>query len=86
MRPEEIIIRFVVTEKAIKLMEENNTITIIVNINATRKQIKEAFEKLYNAKVKKVNTLITIHGEKKAYIKLSKEYKAEELASKVGVI
>ncbi|RLE71896.1 MAG: 50S ribosomal protein L23 [Thermoprotei archaeon] len=86
MRPEEIIIRFVVTEKAIKLMEENNTITIIVNINATKKQIKEAFEKLYNAKVKKVNTLITIYGEKKAYIKLFEEYKAEELASKVGVI
>lgn len=86
MKPEEVIIRFVVTEKAIKLMEESNTITLIVDINATKRQIKEAFEKLYNARVEKVNTLITIRGEKKAYIRLSKEYNAEELASKVGVI
>jgi len=86
MKPEEIIIRFIVTEKAIKIMEENNTITIIVRMDATKKQIKETFEKLYNVRVDKVNVLITPYGEKKAYVKLSKEYRAEELASKVGVI
>ncbi len=86
MQPHEIIIRFVLTEKSLRLAERENKITIIVRRDATKKQIKEAIEKLYNVKVEKVNTLITPEGEKKAYVKLAPEYSAMDLLTKLGLI
>ena len=38
-------------------MEKNNTITFLVSPNAKKVNIKEAFEKTYGLKVRKVNTL-----------------------------
>jgi len=84
--PYKIIIRPLQTEKAIRLIEQNNTLTFIVDRRATKKQIKEAVEKLFNVKVEKVNTLITPRGEKKAYVKLAKEYSAAEVAAKLGIL
>jgi large subunit ribosomal protein L23Ae len=46
------------TEKAMKKMEEENTMVFIVDQQATKAQIKEAFQKLYQVKVRKVNTMI----------------------------
>ena len=85
LRPENIIIRAHVTEKTIRLLETQNVLTFIVDRRANKKQIKEAVEKLFNVKVEKVRTLITPRNEKKAYVKLSKEYNAAELASKLGI-
>ena len=84
MRPEDIIIRLVLTEKSFRLMERENKLTFIVRREATKKDIKRAVESLYKVKVDKVNTLITIRGEKKAYVKLSPEHSAIDLASKLG--
>jgi len=84
--PYKIIIRPLQTEKAIRLIEQNNTLTFIVDRRATKKQIKEAVEKLFNVKVEKVNTLITPRGEKKAYVKLAKEYSAAEVAARLGIL
>ena len=36
-------------------------------------------------KVEKVNTLITMKGEKKAYVKLKPEYDASEIAARLGL-
>jgi len=84
--PYKVIIRPLQTEKAIRLIEQNNTLTFIVDRRANKKQIKEAIEKLFNVKVEKVNTLITPRGEKKAYVKLAKEYSAAEVAAKLGIL
>jgi len=84
LRPEDIIIRLVLTEKSFRLMERENKLTFIVRREATKKDIKRAVESLYKVKVDKVNTLITIRGEKKAYVKLSPEHSAIDLASKLG--
>jgi large subunit ribosomal protein L23 len=73
------------TEKTLKLAEKQNVITFIVERRATKKQIKEEFEKKYKVKVIKVNTLITRKGLKKAYIKLSKEHNAAELFAKLTI-
>ncbi|NPA70532.1 MAG: 50S ribosomal protein L23 [Crenarchaeota archaeon] len=81
-----MIIRFVLTEKSLRLAERENKITVIVKRESTKKQIREAIEKLYNVKVVKVNTLITPQGEKKAYVKLAPEYNAMDLLSKLGLI
>ncbi len=66
-----MIVRFVLTEKSLRLAERENKITIIVPRNASKKEIRDYVEKTYNVKVKKVNTLITMTGEKKAYVKLA---------------
>ncbi len=86
MRPEETIIRIHMSEKASRLLEEENTLTLIVRREATKPDIKRAVEVLYDVKVDKVRVLITPKGEKKAYVKLSKEYSASELASKLGLV
>ncbi len=86
MKPEEVIIRIHMSEKASRLIEEENTLTLIVRREATKPDIKRAVETLYEVKVDKIRTLITPKGEKKAYVKLSKEYNASELASKLGLV
>ncbi len=84
--PFKVIIRPVQSEKAIKLIEQANTLTFIVDRRATKHDIKRAVEKLFNVKVVKVNTLITPRGEKKAYVKLAKEYSAAEIAARLGIL
>merc|ERR1740117_1223824 len=53
---------------------------------ATKPQIKKACEDLYSIKVRKVNTMITCRGEKKAYVMLKKEFDALEVANKIGIM
>ena len=80
-----IIIKPHVTEKTMNLIDENNEITFVVRRTANKKQIKRAFEELYEEEVAKVNTHINTKGEKVAYIKLVEEEMAEELAVRIGV-
>ena len=80
-----IIIKPHVTEKTMNLIEENNEITFIVRRSANKRQIKMAFEELYDEKVAKVNTHINPHGEKVAFITLIEEEMAEDLAVRIGV-
>ncbi|MFZ8857075.1 MAG: 50S ribosomal protein L23 [Candidatus Caldarchaeales archaeon] len=86
MNPDEVILAVVRTQKAVSLIERENKLTFVVRLEATKEDVKRAVEKLYGVKVEKVNTLITPRGEKKAYVKLKPEYKASELAVKLGVI
>ncbi len=81
-----IIIRPVHTEKAINLIEKENTLTLIVDRKASKGDIKRAVELIFGVKVEKVRTLITPHGEKKAYVKLLPEYKASDVAAHLGLI
>ncbi|BBD71896.1 50S ribosomal protein L23 [Sulfodiicoccus acidiphilus] len=74
------------TEKAIRLIEKENSITLLVDRKATKGEVKKEVESLFNVKVEKVRLLITPTGEKKAYIKLKKEFKASEVAGKLGVL
>jgi len=81
-----LILYPLVTEDTVSLIEAENKLTFIVNIKANKKEIKEAIEKLYNVKVEKVNTCITMDGKKKAYVKLKPEFKASDLAIKLGIL
>lgn len=85
MKPLEIIIHPDVTEKSMKMVESENKLTFVVNLRSTKKDIAEAVEKLYEVKVLGVNTLVTTKGQKKAYVKLAPEFKAEEVATKMGI-
>lgn len=74
------------TESSMKLIEDSNTLVFIVNIQANKRQIKNAVKELYNIECEKVNTLITPRGLKKSYVRLSKDYDALDVANRVGVI
>lgn len=72
------------TEKAVRENEEQNTLVLIVERKANKAQIKAEAEKLFSVKVVDVRTMITPTGEKKAYVKLSKEFKASDIMNKIG--
>ncbi|MEM3291484.1 MAG: 50S ribosomal protein L23 [Saccharolobus sp.] len=74
------------TEKALKLIESNNTLTLIVDKNDRKQDIKRYVERLFSVKVIKVNVLITPQGYKKAYVKLAPEYKAGDVAHRLGIL
>jgi large subunit ribosomal protein L23 len=54
----DVIVSPVITEKATNLSEQNKVV-FRVKGDATKPQIKEAVEKLFDVKVKSVNTLVT---------------------------
>jgi large subunit ribosomal protein L23 len=74
--PYDVIIRPIVTEKSVKLAnlkskssktKEERKITKLtfeVSMSATKPEIKEAVERIFNVKVEKVNTMI-VKGKRK---------------------
>jgi large subunit ribosomal protein L23 len=54
----DVIVSPVITEKATNLSEQNKVV-FKVKSDATKPQIKDAVEKLFDVKVKSVNTLVT---------------------------
>ncbi|ELW61829.1 60S ribosomal protein L23a [Tupaia chinensis] len=55
-------------------------------VKANKHQIKQPVKKLYDIDVAKVNTLIRPDGEKKAYVPLTPDYDALDVANKIGMI
>jgi len=67
-------------------MESENKLVFAVAKDATKKEIKEALESIFEVKVVKVNTTIMPTGKKKAYVKLSNETPAIDIATKMGML
>lgn len=84
MNPYEIIIHPYVTEKTLSMIEKNNALQFAVKMEANKKQIKEAVEKIFDVKVLKVNTKIGARG-KIATVKLHPEYNAEDIGMRIGI-
>ena len=61
----DVILSPVITEKA-TIASEQNKVTFKVRPDATKPQIKEAVEKLFDVKVKRVNTLVR-EGKQKMF-------------------
>ena len=74
------------TEKAIHLLEENGVLVFEVERKAKKPEIKAALEEIYKVSVKKVNTLITNGGKKRAYVQLVDIDQAMDLATKLGLM
>jgi len=85
MNIQDVVKRVVITQDTVPLVEKENKLVFIVDMRANKSMIKNAVEQLYEVKVEKVNTLITPRGEKKAFVTLKPEYKASELAVKLGI-
>merc|ERR1712195_74413 len=74
------------TESAMKKIEDNNTLVFIVDTRANKRQITEAVRRMYEIKTAKVNTLVRPDGSKKAYVRLTTDYDALDVANKIGII
>jgi large subunit ribosomal protein L23 len=74
------------TEKSVTLIESANTVVFVVKLKAKKPDIKKEFEEVFEVKVARVNTEVTPDGKKKAYIKLKPEFKASDVAVKLGVV
>ncbi len=84
MDPYKVIRYPYLTEKSVSVMESKNELVFIVSRTSNKKEIKEAIEKAFEVKVAKVNTQIK-GGEKKALVKLKPEFKAIDIATKLGL-
>jgi large subunit ribosomal protein L23 len=79
------MIKPITTEKAVRLIELNNTITVEAGRHDRKEKIKKEFEEMFKVKVDSVNTLL--HMNKKiAYLRLNKNNPAIDVATKLGMI
>ena len=69
-----------------KCIEDQNTLVFLTDTRANKKQIAKAAEDLYNVKVERVNTLIRPDCRKKAFVKLTSEHEALDVAYKIGIL
>jgi len=86
MESHEVIVYPLMTESASLMVEKDNKLIFVVNLKAGKTDVKKAVEQLYEVKVAKVTMLITPQGQKKAFVKLTPEYKASDVAIKLGIL
>ena len=75
----------IVTEKAVMMIERDNTLTFQTSITAIKKEIKKELEELLKVKVDKIRTLIR-HNKKYIYVKLKGDTLAIDIATKLGLM
>ncbi len=86
MEPYDVVLYPLMTEVASRLLETENKLVLMVSLKASKGDVRRAVEELYEVRVEKVNVLITPRGEKKAFVKLHPDYKAVDVAIKLGIL
>jgi len=86
MDPYEVVLYPLMTESASLMVEKENKLAFAVSLKANKADVKRAVEELYEVKVESVNTQVTATGEKKAFVKLHPDYKAADVAIKLGIL
>jgi large subunit ribosomal protein L23 len=86
MDPYGVILHPIITEVSSRILEAENKIVFAVSLKSSKEDIKRAVEELYEVKVEKVTTVVTAKGLKKAFVKLHPDYKAVDIAIKLGVL
>lgn len=87
-----VILHPYVTEKTMNAMsgtpiqdlKDGNRLEFIVRQDATKPEIKKAFEARFEAKVDKIN-IKTMRDGKHAIIRLKEGYSAEEIGMRIGI-
>lgn len=82
----DFMVRPLVSEKAVDMVEKENKITFIVKKEVSKAEIKKIFEGEFKVKVDKINVINDMKGQKKAIIKINKNYKASDIAMKLGLL
>ena len=81
-----IILYPVMTEKATGGIERENRITFVVELKATKPEVRKEVEKLFGEKVVRVTMLIAADGRKKAMVRFARPGAAADVASKLKII
>lgn len=74
------------TERSVNMIENENKLVFIVDRRSKKKDIINAIVELYEVEVESVNTLINRNGEKKAFVKLTEEFDASDVAIRLGIL
>lgn len=74
------------TEKAIRLLENENKLIFITDRKMSKSEIKADLEEQFNIKITKVNTSINREGKKRAVVTLSPDYLALDVATNLGLM
>jgi large subunit ribosomal protein L23 len=82
---QKIVLRPYLTERTFEQIERENKLCFLVLDSASKTQIADAVEALYEVKVRGVNTARTTTG-KKAFVRLTEENAAAALATKLGLV
>ena len=80
-----MILKPISSEKAVKMIDIDNTLLFEVERKFSKNAIKKEVEKMFKVKVKAIRTHIT-QNRKYAYVKLAKENPAIDVATKLGMI
>lgn len=80
----DVLLHPIVTEKTMRLMDENNCLEFLVRRTSSKHDIKKAVETLFSCQVDTVNTRITREG-KRAIVKFGGETSAEDIGMRIGV-
>jgi large subunit ribosomal protein L23 len=75
-----------VTEKVTAMIDAENSLEFLVDMKATKKDIKKALAELYDVRITSVRTMITPQGDKKAVVKMAASGTANELATRLGLL
>jgi len=86
MESHEVIFYPLMTESASLMVEKDNKLIFIVSLKAGKSDVKKAVEELYQVKVARITMLITPQAQKKAFVKLTPEFKASDVAIKLGIL
>ena len=86
MNPHDVIQYPVMTEVASRILETENKLVFVVDKRATKADVKRAVEELYEVVVSGVNMVVTSKGQKKAFVTLHPNYKAVDVAIKLGIL
>jgi large subunit ribosomal protein L23 len=79
------MLRAITTEKAVRLIEAENTLLLEVDRRDSKDKIKKEIEETFNIKVLDLRTFIQLN-KKFAYAKLDKKNPAIDVATKLGMI
>ena len=74
-----------ITEKAVMMIESQNTLTFVSDKNTTKEIVKKEVEVIFGVKVSKIRVLIR-GNSKYFYVKLKKEFPAIDVATKIGMM
>lgn len=80
-----MILKPVTSEKAVRLIDLENTIIFEVPMKEKKPEIRKEVEKIFNVKVHSIRTNIQLN-KKYAYVRLQPATPAIDIATKLGMI
>ena len=75
----------ITTEKAVRLIEIENTLVFQVDRRKKKPEIQKEIEEAFNVKIDSINSLIR-KNKKNVYVKLNEKNPAIDVATKLGMI